>query len=53
MILKLILKQETILITSSNHRLKSAGLNAQELLFKMLGMGRKDSNACLVCKGNI
>ena len=33
--------------TSSNHRLESAGLNAlEELLFKMLGMGR------LVCKGN-
>ena len=38
--------------TSSNHRLESADLNALvELLFKMLGMGREDSNACLVCKG--
>ena len=41
------------LSTSSNHRLESAGLNAlEELLFKMLGMGIEDSNACLVCKGN-
>ena len=39
--------------TSSNHRLESAGLNAlEELLFKMLGMGREDSNAYLVCKRN-
>ena len=39
--------------TSSNHRLESAGLNAlEELLFKMLGMGREDSNARFVCKGN-
>ena len=41
--------------TSSNHRLESAGLNAlEELLFKMLGMGRlrEDSNAYLVYKRN-
>ena len=42
-----------IINTSSNHRLESAGLNAlEELLFKMLGMDREDSNVCLVCKGN-
>ena len=36
-------------ITSSNHRLESAGLNAlEELLFKMLGMGREDRNACII-----
>ena len=40
--------------TSSNHRLESAGHNAlEEVLFKMLGMGREDSNACLVYKENI
>ena len=40
-------------LTSSNHRLESAGLNAlEDLLFKMLGMSRKDSNAYLVCKRN-
>ena len=41
--------------TSRNHRLESACLNAlEELLFKMLGMGRlgEDSNAYLVCKRN-
>ena len=44
----------TKLGTSSNHGLESAGLNAlEELLFKMLGMGREDSNVCLVCKGNL
>ena len=43
----------TAIITSSNHRLESAGLNAlEELLFKMLGMSGEDSNECLVCKGN-
>ena len=32
-----------IIITSSNHRLESAGLNAlEELLFKMLGMVGED-----------
>ena len=32
-------------------RLESVGLNAfEELLFKMLGMGREDSNACLSAK---
>ena len=42
-----------VLITSSNHRLESAGLNAlEELLFKMLGMSGEDRNVCLVCKGN-
>ena len=45
--------KDLLLITSSNHRLESAGLTAlEELLFKMLGMGREDSDACLVCKGN-
>ena len=39
--------------TSGNHRLESAGLNAlKELLFKKLGMGREDSNACLICEEN-
>ena len=33
---------------SCNHRLESAGLNAlEDLLFKMLGTGREDSNVCL------
>ena len=41
------------LFTSSNHRLESAGMNAlEELLFKILGMGREDSNAYLACKRN-
>ena len=40
-------------MTSSNHRLESAGLNAlEELLFKMLGMSGEDRKVCLVCKGN-
>ena len=35
-------------MTSSNHRLENAGLNALvELLFKMLGMGGEDSNGYL------
>ena len=41
------------LISSSNHRLESAGLNAlEELLFKMLRVSGEDSIVCLVCKGN-
>ena len=51
--LKHLLSKLNYILTISNHRLESAGLNAlEELLFTMLGMSGEDSNACLVCKGD-